>query len=320
MKRFSDFKIFTADKIHPNGISILIKAGFKVYEIYGIKNPDLLDFIREKTTSIDSFSCLIIRSVRKFTEIEIAQLSKISVKTICTASSGFDNIPMKACKKHNIKVICVPDGNYISAAEHTLALLLNIMKNINKADIDMKSGKFESLKYVNYELSGRTVGVIGVGRVGSHVAKLCKAFGAKVVGNDIKKTLAHVYNWIEFKELDVLLKVSDIVTVHTPLDISTRNLLSPRRLTFLKNNAIILNCARGGIIDEKALLRKLKSRKIYYAGIDVFENEPDIKKDFRMLSNVLLTPHLAGKTVESKERISLQLAERIIEFYSKKYQ
>ncbi len=238
---------------------------------------------------------------------------------ICTASSGFDNIPIEACKKHSIKVINVSDGNYLAAAEHTIALLLNILKNVNKADIDMKSGRFESLKYHNYELAGKTIGIIGVGRVGSHVAKLCKAFGAKVIGNDVKKTLAHKYKWIKFKDLETLLIASDIITVHTPLDDSTKNMLDSKRLSLLKKNTIVLNCARGGIIDENALIRKLNNRKIYYAGIDVFENEPDIQRSFVKLDNVILTPHLAGKTIESNERISEQLAMNILKYYSKKY-
>ena len=299
---------------------MLRKTGFTIFEIYGLSNTDLIDFIKEKAAYSDINSCLIVRSVRTFTDNEIKLLSDISIKTICTASSGYDNIPIKACLNRSVKVLNVPYGNYIAAAEHTIALLLNIMKNISNADLDMKSGIFDSLQYVNSELSGKTVGIIGVGRVGSHVAKICKSFGAKVLGNDIKKTLAYIYKWIDFKDLDTLLKVSDIVTIHTPLDISTRNLINSGRLSLLKNNAIILNCARGGIINEKSLISKLKNKKLYYAGIDVFENEPVIRRDFAKLGNVVLTPHLAGKTVESKERISIQLAENIIDYYSKKYQ
>jgi len=319
VKQFNGFKIFAADKIHPVGLLTLRKEGFTVLKKYGLSNPDLINFIKKKTAFEKNISCLIVRSIRKFTVNEIERLSEISIKAICTASSGFDNIPIEACKKHSIKVINVSDGNYLAAAEHTIALLLNILKNVNKADIDMKSGRFESLKYHNYELAGKTIGIIGVGRVGSHVAKLCKAFGAKVIGNDVKKTLAHKYKWIKFKDLETLLIASDIITVHTPLDDSTKNMLDSKRLSLLKKNTIVLNCARGGIIDENALIRKLNNRKIYYAGIDVFENEPDIQRSFVKLDNVILTPHLAGKTIESNERISEQLAMNILKYYSKKY-
>jgi D-3-phosphoglycerate dehydrogenase / 2-oxoglutarate reductase len=317
MRKFSSFTIFIADKIHSNGIGILRKAGFNVKECYGLPNRSLFEMINKKSNPGDSFSCLIIRSVRKIDKNEINVLLTTPVKLICTASSGFDNIDVKCCNSHGIKVLNVPFGNYVSAAEHTVAVILNILKNILPADKDMKHGQFKSLGYINFELSGKNVGIIGVGRVGSHVAKLCKAFGANIVGNDIKKTLRHRYKWIKFKQLNHLLKVSDIISIHTPLDESTRNLLDKNKLKLLKENCILINCARGGIVNEKALIQFLKTGRIYYAGLDVFENEPNFKNSFTKLKNVVLTPHLAGKTVESRERIAVQLAERVIEHYSK---
>jgi D-3-phosphoglycerate dehydrogenase len=314
MKDFKKIKIFIADKIHLKGVQILKKTGFAIIECYGLENKELIDSI-ERRHSKGYPNCLIIRSVRKFTDNEIYRLSKSGIRVLCTASSGFDNIPLNSCKKYKIKVLNVPKGNYISAAEHTMAFMLNIMKNVTNADKDMKKDSFKSLEYVNYELSGKKVGIIGVGRVGSYVAKICKAFGAEILGNDIKKTLEKTYKWIKFKQLDDLLKVSDIVSIHTPLDESTHDLLNRKRLRLMKKSAIILNCARGGIVNENALISMLKSKKIYYAGVDVFQNEPNIKEEFRNLDNVILTPHLAGKTVESIERISVQLAERIIAYY-----
>ncbi len=319
MKDFKKVNIFIADKIHSKGIQNLKKTEFAVIECFGLENKGLIAFI-DGRVSKGYPNCLIIRSVRKFTDNEVYCLSKSGIRVLCTASSGFDNIPVDTCRKHKIRVLNVPKGNYISAAEHTIALLLNILKNITNANKDMKNGSFESLKYVNFELLGKKVGIIGVGRVGSHVAKLCNAFGAEILGNDIKKTLKKTYKWIKFKQLDDLLKASDIVSVHTPLDESTHNLLNEKKLRLMKKSAIIVNCARGGIVNENALISMLKSKKIYYAGMDVFQNEPSIKEKFRNLNNVILTPHLAGKTVESIERISVQLAERIISYYKQKYQ
>jgi D-3-phosphoglycerate dehydrogenase len=314
MKDFKKINIFIADKIHSRGIQNLKKTGFAIIECNGLDNNKLIELI-DRRDSKGNPNCLIIRSVRKFTDDDVYRLSKSGIKVLCTASSGFDNIPVNSCKRYKIKVLNVPKGNYISAAEHTIALLLNILKNITNADKDMKKGSFESLRYVNFELSGKKVGIIGVGRVGSHVAKLCKAFGAEILGNDIKMTLKTTYKWIKFKQLDDLLKVSDIVSVHAPLDESTRNLLNEKKLRLMKKSAILVNCARGGIVNENALISMLKSKKIYYGGLDVFQNEPRIKEKFRNLDNVILTPHLAGKTVESIERISVQLAERIIAYY-----
>lgn len=318
MRKFVNHKIFISDAIHSNGIKMLKNSGFDVVECYNLNNPQLFNLIKKSTEKAKNNICLIIRSVRRIMKRDVDVLSSIHVNLLCTASSGFDNIDVAYCRKKCIKVLNVPYGNYIPAAEHTVALILNILKSVSVADFEMKSGIYESLKYKNFELNGKTIGIIGVGKVGSHVARLSKSFGAKIVGNDIKKSLKYKYKWIIFKELNDLLKEADIVTVHTPLDESTLNLLSKNRLRLLKTNAVLINCARGGIVNEVELIRLLKNNKIYYAGIDVFKNEPDINKNFRKLKNVILTPHLAGKTVESKERISVQLAERIIEYYSEK--
>jgi len=318
MRKFNKRKIFIADEIHQKGIKILMDSGFKVIERCGLDNSQLFNFIKNSVTGENTESCLVIRSVRRIIKQDTESLSLLHVNLLCTASSGFDNIDTANCRIRGIKVLNVPYGNYIPAAEHTVALILNILKNVSEANSEMKSGIYESLKYKNFELSGKTIGIIGVGKVGSHVAKICRAFGAKIIGNDIKKSLKYRYKWIVFKELDDLLKVSDIVTVHTPLDSTTINLLNKRRLKLINRNGVLINCARGGIVNENELIKLLKHKKIYYAGIDVFENEPGFNRQFKKLNNVILTPHLAGKTVESKERISFQLAERIISFYSEK--
>jgi D-3-phosphoglycerate dehydrogenase len=150
-----------------------------------------------------------------------------------------------------------------------------------------------------------------VGKVGSHLAKLCKAFKMKIYGNDIKKNLACKYPWIHFCNLSKLAQLCDIITVHTPLDDSTRNLIDRKLIGKMKKGVVLINCARGGIIDERALIDNLKNKKISYAGLDVYVNEPNINAEFRLLKNVLLTPHQAGKTVESRVRISEMLAERL---------
>ena len=318
MRKFKQYKVFIADAIHPKGIKMLRDSGFKTVECYGLNNLQLFALIRKASVKGNYIISLVIRSVRTIDKKDIDYLQTLHVNLLCTASSGFDNIETAYCRKKRIKVLNVPYGNYVSAAEHTVGMILNILKNISSADRDMKNGVYESLKYMNYELKGKKIGIIGVGKVGSYVAKICKSFGANIIGNDIKISLKNKYKWIIFKKLADLLKVSDIISIHTPLDQSTFNLLNKNRLRLLKPNAVLINCARGGIVNEIELIKLIKNKKIYYAGIDVFENEPVINAEFRSLKNVILTPHLAGKTVESKERISVQLAERIIEYYSEK--
>jgi D-3-phosphoglycerate dehydrogenase / 2-oxoglutarate reductase len=261
---------------------------------------------------------LVVRSVRRLDRQFISKLrSDTSVSVLCTASSGLDNIDVSFAQECGMSVLNVASGNYVSAAEHTFTLILSAAKNLTKYDALMKEGRFESSVFTNLEMAGKTIGIIGVGRVGSRVAHFAKAFNMKILGNDIRKSLTHKYRWIKFVNLERLLQISDIVTVHVPLNKSTRNFLSRANLKKLKKDAIFVNCSRGGIVSEAALLDVLRNRKIFYAGLDVFQGEPDINKTFAKLNNVILTPHVAGKTRESSERISFLLAKSIIQFYSK---
>ncbi len=308
-----NIQIFIADDFHRDGINLLKQKGFDVIFKKGLSNDELLKYISVRS---NFETVLIFRSVRIANSAFIDKLvSKTKTKIICTASAGFDNVDVLYAQKKGLKVFTVPDGNYISAAEHTIGMLLAAIKHINKADHEMKSGIYDYKRYENNELLSKTIGIIGVGKVGSYTAKLCRSFGMKILGNDINKKLIDKYNWIKFVSLNKLLKESDIVTVHTPLDSSTNNLLNKNNLKLLKNTSILLNCARGGIINENELIDILKKRKIKYACLDVFENEPDINQRFLDLENVILTPHLAGKTKESKQRIAVNLAEHIIDYY-----
>lgn len=313
MNKMKKKNIFIADDLHISGVNLLKENGFLVHIIKGLNNVQLLDYLKNADTG---YSILIFRSVRKINSNFIGELIKFTnIRILCTASTGIDNVDVKYARRKKMKVLNVPEGNYISAAEHTFGMLLAIMKNIASANYDMKKGLYDYSKYMNHELKDKTIGIIGVGRVGSAVAKYARAFGMKILGNDIKKGLQNKYRWIKFVSKEVLVKNSDIVTLHTPLDSSTRNMMNRKRLSLMKKSSVLLNCARGGIVEEEALIKMLIKKQIYYAGIDVFENEPEINRKFFKLQNVILTPHLAGKTVESKERISYNLANQIIELY-----
>jgi len=305
--------IFIADDIHRKAIELLKAGNNRILKNINLTNSDLIKYILLKDNGARYPSSLIIRSTRKISKEELEIFAnKTNIRIIGTASSGFDNIDVKLAKSLKIKILNVPDGNYISAAEHTLSLILAISKNINNVNYKTLTERFKSSKYFNKELFDKTIGIIGVGRVGSHLARLCRALGMNILGNDIKKNLQKKYKWIQFCNLKNLLKYSDIVTIHTPLDESTSNLLDEEEFKFLKRNAILINCARGGIINERILIKYLKSNKIYFAGIDVFMDEPEINQNFLILKNVLITPHQAGKTIESKIRISMNLASRVL--------
>ena len=304
--------IYIADKIEENGIGILKKLSYNVITLYGFNNNELIKKISHLDKNSNSISALVIRSVRTIQKFELDEIvSKTGIRCIVTASSGYDNINYRYAKKLKMKIINVPDGNFISAAEHTMALILAIFKHVCSSSNDMEPDDFKKSEYTNNELYQKKIGIIGVGRVGSHLAKLCKAFKMDVYGNDIKTHLAKQYPWIHFCGLNALARTCDIITVHTPLDESTVNLIDVKLIKQMRSGAVLINCARGGIINENALIENLKRKKICYAGIDVFVNEPVINKGFGGLKNVLLTPHQAGKTVESRIRISKLLAERL---------
>jgi D-3-phosphoglycerate dehydrogenase len=304
--------IYVADKIDDSGIEFLKKDGYKIINFFGCGNNELVDKISNIDSKSNSVSALIIRSVRKIQKKDLDKIvSKTNIRFISTASSGFDNIDFKYAQKLGIKIINVPDGNYISAAEHTMAMILGIFKHICYHTKFLTSDSFKNFEYTNNELFEKKIGIVGVGRVGSYLAKLCKSFNMDVYGNDIKPNLAIKYPWIRFRTLNELAGICDIISVHTPLDESTLNLIDAGVIKKMKKDAILINCARGGIINEPALIINLKKRNIRYAGIDVFANEPFTDEGFRSLNNVLLTPHQAGKTKESRVRISGMLAERL---------
>lgn len=304
--------ILVSDKINAEGV-LLLKKNFTVIEKYGLTNDKLLEYI---SSSKYKPVVLIIRSTRKADKDFIKVLSGTkSIKAVCTVSSGYDNIDVEACKLYKIKAINVPLGNFVPAAEHTFALILSICKRLNEVHGAMKKRKFITGYDISSELLGKKIGIIGVGRIGSYVAKLSKAFGMKIYGNDIKKSLTLKYRWIKFTGLNELLKTCDIITIHTPLDKSTRGLINERNIRLVKRSAVLINCARGGIINEQALYNALKDNKISFAALDVYENEPGIDFRFSSLNNVLLTPHIAGKTKESHKRMAVQAAEQIINYY-----
>lgn len=302
--------------MHPKGIGLL-KRSFTLFDLKGLNNNQLLKKIltlSKKTTN--QKDALIIRSVRDIDKQFIKQIAtKTNIRLVCTVSAGFDNIDIAACSKHKIDVMNVAGANSTSAAEFTFASILAITKNIIPASVDMKKGIFNYRKINNIELSGKTIGIIGVGRIGSKVAKLARAFGMNVIGNDIDPKVRAKYKFIKFTSLNRLISSSDIVTIHTPLDKTTKNIINKNNLKLFKSTSILINCSRGGTVEENALIESLKENKLHYSAVDVFENEPSFNKNFTKLNNVLLSPHLAGKTVESRQRMGIEAAKKVTEYF-----
>ncbi len=309
--------IYLADDLHPKGISLLERS-FNLLNIQGLSNSRLLKQILTHTDKTNSTeSALIIRSVRNIDKDFIAAVSKTNIRLICTVSAGYDNIDLAAAKKFKIDVMNVAGANSTSAAEFTLGVILAIAKNLIPASVDMKKGKFDYSRYKNYELYGKTLGIIGVGRIGSKVAGLARAFGMKINGNDINRKVKAKYPFIKFTSLNSLITTADIVTIHTPLKRTTENIINSKNIKLFSKSAILVNCSRGGTVDEKALINALANDKLHYAAVDVFETEPGFRKNFTKLDNILLTPHLAGKTAESKQRMGLEAAEKVRNYFTK---
>jgi len=300
-------KILITDKIDLSNIKILPKSQFTVDVNFGISNYAIL---KSKVT----YDGIIIRSTRIIDE---AFLNKCKLKLIATCSKGVDHIDVSFAKKKKIEVINCLEGNNISTAEHTMGLLLTIYKKICYSDSLVRNRRFNDFNFNRRELFGKKIGNIGIGKVGSHVVKLSQVFGMEVFANDIDKEVRKKIAHLQFKSLNYILRHSDIITLHIPLDKKNYNFISKEKLNLINPESVLINTSRGRILDEKHLIKLLRQKKIAFAGLDVFHNEPDINKDFFKLDNVILTNHIAGKTQESIEKIAKDVFEQVKYFFVK---
>ena len=300
-------KILIADEIDLCGVSNLPVNKFTVKTHFGISNEQIL-----KTYT--DFDVLVIRSIRKLNR---DFLSKANFSLIATCSKGTDHIDIAFADTKGIKIINADDSNNISAAEHTLALILSIFKKINFSDKLVRQNKFSFYDYERNEVYGKSIGIIGFGKVGSYAGKLCKAFGMKVYANDTDINVRNKNKKIEFRSLNFILKNCDIISVHIPLNEKNIKFISEEKIKSIKSNTVFINTSRGDVIDEKYLFKALKNKKIKYAGLDVFSNEPNVFSGFGGLDNVLLTNHIAGKTTESRKKISENIFKNIKNIYGK---
>ncbi|WP_448377935.1 hydroxyacid dehydrogenase [Fervidobacterium sp.] len=254
---------------------------------------------------------LIVRSATKVTADIIEAGTKL--KIIGRAGTGLDNIDVKAAEAKGIKVINTPGANSISVAELTIGLMIACSRHIARGTIDLKNGKWSKKELEGHELFGRTVGIIGFGNIGREVAKRLIAFDMKILAYDpfVKETDMNV----KIVDLDTLYRESDYITIHVPLTPETKNLINKETISKMKDGVIIINAARGGIIDEAALYEALVSGKVYAAGLDVFEVEPptdELRQKLLALPNVVATPHIGASTFEAQERVGMLLVERLI--------
>jgi len=248
---------------------------------------------------------IIVRSKTKVDKDYIDRAKNL--KLIIRAGIGLDNIDVEYCKRKGIKVENTPEASTIAVAELVFAHMLAIARNIICCTNTMKEGKWEKKNLTGFELYGKTLGIIGLGKIGREVAKRAEAFGMKILAHDpfIK------HSDYKLVELQDLLRQSDIITLHVPLTEQTKNMIDEKAFDLMKKGVVIINCARGGIIDENELLKNLKSGKVSCVCLDVYGKEPPEDSPLLKLDNVVLTPHIGAQTIEARKRIGKLIIEKI---------
>ncbi|MCD6257374.1 phosphoglycerate dehydrogenase [Candidatus Aerophobetes bacterium] len=302
-------KVLITDPLAKEGVARLEEEGFQVTEKVGIAEEELIRIIPE-------YIALIIRSGTKVSRKVIDAASNL--KIIGRAGTGLDNVDVDAATKKGIIVMNTPEGNTISAAEHTMCLLLSLSRNIPQANLSLRKGEWNRKKFMGTEVYGKVLGIIGLGRIGTEVAKRAQAFGMKVMAYDpfVTKEKAEETG-VVLCDLDELLSQVDYLSIHTPLTERTKGLIGERAFSLMKNGARIINCARGGIIDENALYKAIKNGKIKGAALDVFEKGKPFGSPLLELDSVILTPHLGASTQEAQVRVAVEIANQVIDAIKK---
>jgi D-3-phosphoglycerate dehydrogenase len=303
-----EINIFIADDVNESGLEPLRAAGFSVEKRTGLKG----DALAEAVGGADG---LIVRSETKVT----AQLLETAgrLRVIGRAGVGVDNIDVAAATARGVIVMNAPDGNTMTTAEHTLALLLALARRVPSGQASLKAGRWERKSFVGVELRGKTLGIVGLGRIGRVVASRALGFEMKVVAFDPFVAPEQVREQgIEMATLEEVCARADFVTVHSPLTPETRGIIGAREFSRMKEGVRVINCARGGLIDERALLEAIKSGRVAGAALDVFEEEPPpFDHPLLSLEEVVVTPHLGASTREAQEGVAVTVAEQMRDFF-----
>jgi len=297
-------KVLITDNVPEICKTILENSGIETTIKNNLTPAELLE-------EIGNYEGLIIRSSSKCTSEVIGRATKL--RAVCRAGVGIDNVDVPAATKRGIIVMNTPGGNTTSTAEHTITLLLSLSRKIPQACNSVREGKWERKKFLGTQVSGKVLGIIGLGRIGKEVAKRAAALEMKVIGYDpfISIGTASKLNIHQVKNLDELLLQSDYISLHIPLRNDTKNIIAAREFDLMKRGVRIINCARGGILSEDALIDALEIGKVAGAAIDVFEKEPPGDNKLLKFDNVLPTPHLGALTEEAQSAVAKDAAEQM---------
>ncbi len=301
-------KVLIADDVADECAEILRKAGIEVDDRGKMKQDEL-------KAVVGGYEGLVVRSAVKVTR-EILEAGT-RLRIVGRAGIGVDNIDQETATRRGIVVMNAPQGNVISAAEHAFALILACARQVARADASMRASKWERSLFHGVQLEMKTLGVVGLGKIGGAVAQMAKAFKMRVIGHDpfLSKERAEQLG-LELVDFDTLLAKADFITIHVPLTDRTRGMFGAAQFKKMKRTARIINTSRGGVVDEKALYEALTAKEIAGAALDVYEQEPP-PKDMPLLKldNVVLTPHLAASTEEAQVKVSVDIAEQMVDYY-----
>ncbi len=295
------FKVLISDRIADDGIRILEQKGYQVTKAWDMPKTDLPKIIAD-------YDVLIVRSATKVKGDLL--LNAKNLKVIGRAGEGLDNVDYHQASEMGIKVVNTPHVSYMSVAELTIGYIIALARNIVQGTTSMREGKWEKEKLMGTEVNGKTLGIIGCGYIGKTVERLAISLGMKVLGVE-----ECVHD--RFVPLDEMLPQADFITIHVPLSQLTKHMLSTKEFEKMKTGVMIVDCSRGGVIDQEALYQALVSGKVKAAAVDVFEEEPPKNSKLLTLSNVIATPHMGAQTEEAQLKASVQIANRVIEVLEK---
>src|SRR3990172_380109 len=294
-------KILICDKIADEGIRIMEERGYEVTKCWTLPKTELRNIVGD-------YDVLIVRSATKVTADLLANAKNL--KVIGRAGEGLDNIDLKKASEMGIEVVNTPHVAAVSVAELTIGHMLALARGIVEGTVSLREGRWVKEELMGVEINGKTLGVIGCGAIGKTVERLAIALGMKVVGVDMC-----VYG--RFVTLEEMLPEADFITIHVPLTPHTRHILSTKEFNMMKNGVMLIDCSRGGVVDQEALYNALVSGKVKAAALDVFEEEPQKNSKLLKLKNVIATPHIGAQTQEAQLRSSILIAKKVIEALEK---
>ncbi len=294
-------RVLISDPLFEEGVKLLEQKGYQVTKAWDMPKAELPKIISE-------YDALIVRSATKVNADLIARATKL--KVIGRAGDGLDNIDMELARQRGIIVVNTPRVASASVAELAIGHLLCLSRNIVEGTVSLREGKWIKEESMGVEINGKTLGIIGCGSIGREVKKLAVCLGMNVLTVDVCVSE-------EFVPIDQMLPKADFISIHVPLTPHTRHLISQKEIAKMKTGVMIINCSRGGIVDEEALYEALVNGKVKAAALDVFEHEPPIKSKLLSLRNVYATPHIGAQTIEAQARTSTEIAMRTIEALEK---